>query len=146
MEPQIAELPAPQADERTMAMLAHVLQFVSGFLGPLIILAVKRDSRFVTFHAIQALLWQVVYVGVAMLSMAAWLAVIFSFAITQSGSASSQRMGLPFLIVLPVLIVVWGGGWLTTMVLCIVYGIKANNGEWAAYPIVGNWARKLARV
>jgi len=145
MEQAGTELPAPQSDERMLAMLAHFLQLFSGFLGPLVILVVKRDSRFVAFHAIQALLWQVIYVGFALLGLAAWLFTIISTVTTQSGSAL-ERPGLPFLVVLPAVIVVWGGFWLTTLVFSVVYGIKANNGEWAAYPIVGSWARKLARV
>jgi hypothetical protein len=28
--------------------------------------------------------------------------------------------------------------------LAILYGIKAGRGEWAAYPIVGRWAMRLA--
>jgi len=31
-------------------------------------------------------------------------------------------------------------------VLGIVYGIKASKGEWAAYPVIGRWARRLAGV
>ena len=146
MEQDRTELPAPQADERMLAMLAHFLQLLSGFLGPLVILVVRRDSRFVAFHAIQALLWQVIYVGVALVGVVACFFTIFSTIITQGGSTSSERFALPFLVVLPVVMVVWGGGWLTTLVLCVVYGIKANNGEWAEYPIVGRWARRLAGV
>ncbi len=48
----------PTPDERTTAMLAHVLTIFAGFIAPLIIyLAKRRDSRFVAFHAMQALLW-----------------------------------------------------------------------------------------
>jgi hypothetical protein len=31
------------------------------------------------------------------------------------------------------------GGWIVNVILGIVYGIKANRGEWAAYPIIGQW-------
>jgi uncharacterized membrane protein len=37
-------------------MLAHLLQFFAGFIPPLVIYLVKRNSRFVAFHAMQALL------------------------------------------------------------------------------------------
>src|SRR5580704_17545146 len=49
-------------DERTMGTLAHVLQLVGGWIAPLIIFLVKRDSRFVSFHALQVLLLQGFYV------------------------------------------------------------------------------------
>jgi hypothetical protein len=40
-------VPEPTADEKTLAMLAHALQLISGFIAPLIILLVKRESKFV---------------------------------------------------------------------------------------------------
>ena len=40
-------------DERTMAMLAHLLGIVTGFLGPLVIWLIKKDqSKFVAYHAL----------------------------------------------------------------------------------------------
>ena len=32
------------------------------------------------------------------------------------------------------------GGWMVHVILGIVYGIKANGGEWAAYPLIGQWS------
>lgn len=57
-------------EDRTMAMLAHVLAIFSGFIGPLIIYLVKKDdSRYVAFHALQALYFSlVVLVAVIALS------------------------------------------------------------------------------
>lgn len=53
--PQPAE---PSHDERTSAMLAHVLSIFTGFVGPSVIyFAKRRESRFVAFHAKQAMLW-----------------------------------------------------------------------------------------
>jgi hypothetical protein len=45
----------PSPDERTMAMLAELLQLFSWMIGPLILFLVKRDSAFVRFHALQAM-------------------------------------------------------------------------------------------
>ena len=44
-----------------MAILAHMLQIVGLWIAPLIIFVVKRESRFVSFHALPALLLQVTY-------------------------------------------------------------------------------------
>ena len=49
-------VPAPTQDEKTMAMLAHILQIFTWWIGPLVIFLVKQDSKFVRFHALQALL------------------------------------------------------------------------------------------
>jgi hypothetical protein len=32
------------------------------------------------------------------------------------------------------------GGWMVHVILGMVYGIKANGGEWAAYPLTGQWS------
>jgi hypothetical protein len=38
-------------------------------------------------------------------------------------------------------------GWVANVILGIMYGIKANHGEWAGYPIIGKWClAKAARV
>ena len=50
----------PTSDEETLAMLAHVLQIFTWWIGPLVIYLAKRDSKFVSFHAMQTLLWQFV--------------------------------------------------------------------------------------
>lgn len=51
---------APTSDERTMAILSHVLCFVVSFLAPLIIYLVKKDeSKFVEAHAKESLNFQI---------------------------------------------------------------------------------------
>jgi len=45
----------PTQDEKTFALLAHVLGIFSGFIAPLVFFLVKRDSKFVSFHALQSL-------------------------------------------------------------------------------------------
>jgi len=50
-------LEASSADDRTMAMRAHRLMAFTGFIGPVVILAVKQDSCFVKFHSLQAVIW-----------------------------------------------------------------------------------------
>jgi uncharacterized protein len=127
---------APTKDECTMALLAHLLQVFSGFIGPLIIFLVKKDSKFVKYHALQCLIWQATYLVIGIGAMI----VFFVFAI---GSAMHQPHGVPnqpppaFVFLFPVIWLFWMGGWVVNLILGIVYGIKANNGEWAGYPIIG---------
>jgi uncharacterized Tic20 family protein len=52
------DLPSPSHDERTTAMLARLLMIFTWFIGPLILYLVKRESRFVAFHSLQALIFQ----------------------------------------------------------------------------------------
>ncbi len=53
---------APTQDERTIALLAHMLQILLWWIAPLAIFLIKRNSKFISFHALQALLLQAVYV------------------------------------------------------------------------------------
>jgi uncharacterized membrane protein len=57
--------PAGQ-DDKTMALVSWILSIVAPVLGPLIIWAIKKDqSKFVAFHAMQA-----VFFGLAMSAIA----------------------------------------------------------------------------
>ncbi|PZP52194.1 MAG: DUF4870 domain-containing protein [Pseudopedobacter saltans] len=51
---------SPSNDDRNMAMLAHVLAFFTGFIGPLIIYITKKDeSPFVKENAVNVLNFQI---------------------------------------------------------------------------------------
>lgn len=51
---------APTSEEKTLALLSHVLTFAVGFLAPLIIYLVKKDeSAFVRDHAKESLNFQI---------------------------------------------------------------------------------------
>jgi uncharacterized Tic20 family protein len=50
----------PTSDEKTMALLAHVLTFVFPILAPLVIYLIKKDeSSFVAYHAKESLNFQI---------------------------------------------------------------------------------------
>ena len=70
---QETEVSSPSPDERSLASLAHALQIVGWFIAPLIIFLIRRDSKFVAFHALQALLLQIVY----MIMFGMMMAVMF---------------------------------------------------------------------
>ncbi|MGA8344980.1 MAG: DUF4870 domain-containing protein [Candidatus Sulfotelmatobacter sp.] len=128
-----------------MAVLAHALQMVGGWIAPLIIFIVKRNSRFVCFHALQALLLQVAYFLVSMFFGMIWFALIFSQVLTHAGQHSSD-FPIAFFIVFPV---VWFGfmvSWVGILVIVIIYSIKAGRGEWAEYPLIGGLARKMLGI
>ncbi len=126
-----------------MAMLAHVLMIFTGFIGPLIIWLIRKQSKYVSFHALQALWWQVLWIGIVL------LLIVGGVLLTVLGAMAEQGHGGPppiFVVLFPLAMLVgWGGG-LATLILGIVYGIKANNGEWAGYPLIGNWVRRRVGV
>ena len=136
---------APTLDERTMAILAHMLQIVGLWIAPLIIFVVKRESKFVSFHALQALLLQVLYLFLMILGMVFCFGVIIITAIAahSSGGDSSPP---EFFALMPMLWLNWMGIWFAMVVIAIVYGVKAGRGEWAEYPFLGKVARRILKL
>ncbi len=133
-------------DERTMGTLAHVLQLVGGWIAPLIIFLIKRNSRFVSFHALQALLLQGLYFLFVMIFVGGFFVVaIAGFAVHQS---TTQHGSLPpaFLVLFPALWLGMMAWWVFMVVVAIVYGIKAGKGEWAEYPVLGRLARRILGI
>src|SRR5688500_14757764 len=49
---------APTSDEKTLAILSHILCIVACFLAPLVIYLVKKDSPYITAHAKESLNFQ----------------------------------------------------------------------------------------
>jgi uncharacterized Tic20 family protein len=136
----------PTQDERTMAVLAQALQLAGGFIGPLVILLVKRDSKFVSFHALQALLLQVCYIIVWVGVMVVWFAVIFGTILRQTGQPPSNQPPMALFVFFPLFWLAMMGMWVLMLILVIVYSIKAGHGEWAAYPIIGGWAWRILKI
>ncbi|MGA2991344.1 MAG: DUF4870 domain-containing protein [Candidatus Korobacteraceae bacterium] len=143
--PAETSLPPVTRDECTLGMLAHVLQIFSWLLGPGIIFLVRRDSKFVRYHALQALFFQFLVIIVWAASLLTLFAGVFVGIARRGESGFAAAFALPILI----LIVLWGGGaltWILNLVLGIVYGLRANNGEWAGYPGIKYLAAKVAGV
>ncbi len=127
-----------------MAILAHLLQIVGLWIAPLIIFVVKRESRFVSFHALQALLLQVLYLFLMGLGMFFWFGAVVLTMILHAGGNSSSPPA--FFIFMPMLWVDWMSVWGAMVVVAIVYGVKAGRGEWAEYPYLGRLARRILKL
>ncbi|MBI2682606.1 MAG: DUF4870 domain-containing protein [Acidobacteriales bacterium] len=123
-----------------MATLAHALQMVGSFIAPLIIFLVRRDSRFVSFHALQALLLQVFFIVTWIVVFTVFFVGMF-LSMPMDGKHSNQPP--MFIFFFPVLWLVIFGGQMTVLVMAIVYAIKAGKGEWANYPLIGRLVRKM---
>ncbi|MCA1595173.1 MAG: DUF4870 domain-containing protein [Chloroflexi bacterium] len=110
--PAVAET---TSDDRMLAMAAHLLGFFTGFIGPLIVYLVKRDqSRFVAYHSLQAVFFQV--------------AINIGYAI--AGALCAILIGIPLLIALPIV----------SLVFAVMAGLAANSGKWYEIPVVGKLA------
>jgi len=97
----------PTSDEKTMALLSHVLTVVASFLAPLIIYIVKKDeSAFVAAHAKESLNFQIT---IAL--------IIIVLCITIIG-----------------ILLVWIVG-IFSLVLVIIATIRASEGKLYKYPV-----------
>lgn len=130
--------PAPlsEADERQWAMFAHLsilLNLVTGFLGvvaPLVIYMIyKERSRYVAYHSLQSLIFQLVWwVGGGFLIGAVW-------AIT--GILSAVLIGL---LCIPVALV-FSLIPLAALGYGIYGGVQVSQGRDFKYWLVGDWVR-----
>jgi uncharacterized Tic20 family protein len=131
-------------DERTMGLTCGLLSAFTGFLGPLIIFVIRKDSLFVKLCALQALLWHLIY----MVLMGVVMMVFFVGIISSVGLHASQPGGPPppFFFFFPFVWLFFMLGWVVNVVLGILSAVKANEGIWWPYPITGRMARKFLGV
>jgi len=134
----------PTQDERTMGLVCGLLSAFTGFLGPLIILIVRKDSLFVKLCALQALLWHLLYMAVSMVLMM----VFFVGIVTSIATTAPQKGGPPppFFFFFPFIWFFFMAGWVVNLVLGILSAVKANEGIWWPYPITGRLAKKFLGV
>ena len=97
-------------EARQMAMLAHLLGALFGFIGPLIIWLVKKDSSpFVDDQAKEALNFQ--------------LSMLIGYVV--SGALAYVCIGFFTAIAI----------WLMSLIFGIIGGMKASEGQYYRYPI-----------
>jgi len=132
--------PLSPAEERTWSLLAHLsilLNLVTGFAGPiaaLIIYLVYKDrSRKVAYHALQALVFQLIcWYGGGLLIGALWATV---------GILSVILIGIiliPIAIIMTLVLVALPVG---AVIYGIIGAIQVNQGQDFKYWLVGDWVR-----
>ena len=138
--PYVPPQPMTPGDERNWGMLSHLstlLNLVTGFGGPiaaLIIYLIYKDrSRFVAYHALQAMVFQLIWwFGGGVLIGLMWAIV---------GTLSAILIGIvlipvaacitPILALLPVGALIYG----------IVGAVQTSQGQDFKYWLVGDWVR-----
>jgi hypothetical protein len=114
-------------DDRSLAMIGHLLGLV-GFLGPLILLLVKKEgaSKFVLFHIKQVLFYEI-----------AVLVVIIGLVVV-SFVGSIVTGGILGCVCMPVIMLAALG----SVVYLIIGAIQVNGGKDFEYYFIGPWVRK----
>ncbi len=109
---------APSSDERTMAMLCHLLAIFTWFIGPLILwLMKKNESRFIDFHGRAALNWAISYF--------AYMVILMVLVIVAAFLPPLGCLCVPVILALS----------LADIILKVLLCIAASNGEWKDYPL-----------
>jgi uncharacterized Tic20 family protein len=100
----------PSIDDRNLAMLAHLLGIVSGFVGALIIWLMKKDqSAYVDEQGKEALNFQITML---IAFVGAWILMFI----------------LIGMLLMPLLLI-------ANLVLCIIAAVAASKGEHYKYPL-----------
>ena len=139
-EPSNTSHPMAPGDERTWGMMAHLstlLNLVTGFGGPiaaLIIYLVYKDrSRFVAYHALQAMVFQLIWwFGGGVLIGLMWAIV---------GALSAILIGIVLIPVAVVLTPVLALMPVGALICGIVGAVKVSQGQDFKYWLAGDWVR-----
>ncbi len=138
--PTIPPQPMSPGDERTWGMLSHLsvlLNLVTGFGGPiaaLIIYLVYRDrSRFVAYHALQAMVFQLIWwFGGGVLIGLMWAIV---------GALSAILVGIVLIpvaaCITPILVLMPAGA----LIYGVVGAVQTSQGQDFKYWLAGDWVR-----
>jgi len=126
----------PTAEERTWASLAHLsilLNLITGFLGIvaalIIYLVYQNRSRYVAYHALQSLVFQLIFwAGAGLLAGALWVITIPLMLILVGCCL------LPFTILISIIP-------LAAMVYGVIAAVQTGQGEDFQYWLIGGWVR-----
>jgi uncharacterized Tic20 family protein len=138
--PSATSQPLSSAEERTWSLLAHLsvlLNLITGFAGPIAALVIyliyKDRSRTVAYHALQAMIFQLIWwYGGGLLIGAMWAIV---------GALSAIGIGLiliPVAIVMSLVLALLPMG---AVIYGIIGAIQVNQGQDFKYWLVGDWVR-----
>lgn len=120
-----------------------MLQLFGGFVPPLIIFLIKRESRFVRFHALQPLIWQA---SIAIVMMVAGCFMFLTMLLTIPQQPKNAEPPVFFFLTFGIIWLAAIGSFFINVILAIYFGIKANEGHWARYPVIGHLAAKWAGI
>ncbi len=103
-------------DEKTLGMLCHLLGILTGFVGPLILWLVKKDtSRYIDYHGREALNFQItLFIVLFTLSILTMFLMFIFIGI----------LLIPVIILIPIL----------ALVVEILAAVAAQKGEFYRYP------------
>ena len=138
--PPVPPQPLSPGDERTWGMLAHLsvlINPITGFAGPIAALVIyliyKDRSRYVAYHALQAMIFQLIWwYGGGLLIGAMWAIV---------GALSAILIGIvliPFALLFTFILAILPLG---AILYGIIGAVQVSQGQDFKYWLVGDWVR-----
>lgn len=133
------------SDERLMAMLSHLSILFGGIILPIILWATQKDkSRFVRYHALQAIFFHIAYIAILVIVIVALALVFVIFgvglgAMSSKGHHNSDGGAFPAIMVL-LMILFYGGIFISVfgaMAYEIYLAVKSYQGSYIKVPIIG---------
>ena len=137
-----ADLYEPTADECKFAMLPHILQVFGGFVAPLVVFLVKRDSRYVRFHSLQSLIWQVIALVAMIVGFVGFFVLMMASVVTTA--QNSKEVPKAFFL-FPLIWLGFLGQYALNIVLAVVFAIQCSKGKWTRYPLIGRLALRWSK-
>ena len=131
------------SEERLMAMLSHLSLLFGGIVLPIIFWATQKDkSRFIRYHALQSIFFQIAYIVILVILIVALslLAIFFGVGLgIFTATASSDPDAFPLLLVLFIIlfyaaVIISAFG---LMGYSIYLAVKSYLGSYIKVPIIG---------
>ncbi len=116
------------------ANLAALLCYVFGWVSGLVFFLIEKESRLVRFHAMQAILFNVL---IAVIAIVLW---IVTFILILIGSQLPDIMGTLLGLLVSLIWLVFSVGLLVGWVMCL---IRAYQYQYFKLPVIGNMAEKI---
>jgi len=129
----------PENDEKILALFSHLSIFLGGIVLPIIFWAINKDkSRFVRFHALQAIFFQIAYVVIIVAIIIIMALIGIGMGVLSAGTFAAGKDGSIFLFI--AIMIFYAFIFLSIFVLVgygIYVGVKAYKGELRRYPLIG---------
>lgn len=129
----------PDSDEKMLALFSHLSIFLGGIVLPIIFWAINKDkSRFVRFHALQAIFFQIAYLVIIIAFIIIMVFVAIGAGVISAGTFAAGKDGSIFIIA--AMIIFYGLIFLSIFIFFgygIFLAVKSYKGELRRYPVIG---------
>ena len=129
----------PESDEKILALFSHLSIFLGGIVLPIIFWAVNKDkSRFVRFHALQAIFFHIAYIAIVVAVVIIMALVGIGLGVLSAGTFAAGKDGSFIFIIAMVLF--YGLIFISIFIFIgygIYVGVRSYKGELSRYPVIG---------